>query len=903
MSYIANQYNYATPLSSTTGLFGEASVVTDKKYFALSDNVLDGSYYLITGDVGLWGAAASDANGNLATPFEVTFTETLTVNAFRLTGSSYCYPVAFTVVFYNGSTALYTISETANTKHEYIHYLPHTVEATSYKVTITKVSKAGSAARLYNTYNPAYVKRVDTLRVDLHDTSDLSAQYYIGGADTLLIVGKENKDLIVPIQSADEVNITGVSKAVSFENTVHATDSFDLVETTNTFIHNTAEVADALRIIHDNSTHILNTIDKTFDTVKPTLVPKVSHVTNIIDVTRDKALVKSYDAGWLVNVHTIMKRPSRQVFGKVYITYTDPMLDATNSVITTSEAYNSERGQVLDSLPHIENLYFTLYDNDLSGKYVVSSEHSQVGWSSAALSKADGTFDIPQSIELKFSSRPITLVKLSFDEIRDNVFVDFTMTYTDANGAYTTYTITGNNQAQLEFGYELSNIVSVKIEVTKISRGLSPAVLVDVPIMSTFLYKGYDEISELMSIDLLEELTYEDEVEALGGVSANEITVVLDNSSKNFFFNSDSLISKQLKRNRKIVPWLGVEVIPGEIEWYTLGTFWSYRWDVPVNGLTTTVVGFDTIGLLGLTLYSNHQTQINKSIGQLIEYVLEDAKLSLDFIEYKIDASLYDVIIPYAWFSYASHAEALRKLSLCYPLHIYCNRDGVICASPQRIQLDYYYDTWSDSTNVHDKSYSSLYTALPNVVTVQVNRPVILTNESLVEDDTSFIVTTGDTKSLNFNKPYLSDLAVSVECDNGVQYTYTVYSWGIMFSFTGMGTVRKITCTGSCVDISESSIITKRKELSVLVDGQITREVQSDFIQTNELANFIIDRFFKLSANDIYDATVNYRGDIALSINDPILLQDGIAPDNRYVIKRHQLFWNGALTGSAELNT
>ena len=36
---------------------------------------------------------------------------------------------------------------------------------------------------------------------------------------------------------------------------------------------------------------------------------------------------------------------------------------------------------------------------------------------------------------------------------------------------------------------------------------------------------------------------------------------------------------------------------------------------------------------------------------------------------------------------------------------------------------------------------------------------------------------------------------------------------------------------------------------------------------------------------------------------EAVLISNGIAPDNRYNIKRHELHWNGALTGSAYLNT
>lgn len=904
MSYVANNYNYATPLSSVAGLVGESSAVTDKKYFTLSDNVLDGSYAPITGDVGLWGAAASDASGVLSAPFVATVTETLTMNAFRLVGSQYCYPVAFTVKLYNGTTLLRTITETANNKVEYIYYLSQTLNVTSYEVSITKVSKPGSAARLYNLYNPAYVKRVDTLRVK-QDSTDVVGLLF-SSTDRLSVKSSDVAMPIAPhIYGSDSLKVKETNTDI-VNVLAKAFDTLIAKETSVDTVRNTIDKTfDTLRVKHTDKSAILNTIDVTRDRLSAKLVERISHVLNTIDVTRDTLKVKQDTSDVLTNVHTRMKDPFRRIYGKVYITYTDPMLDTEMEVVSEGSAYNSEPEQTINSNIAVSHKYFTLYDNDLSGSYVVSGPDSEVGWTSGDISDANGEFSTPQSMSVKFSSRPIIGLTVYFDDSHGSVAKDFVVTFTKEDGTTQQYVFTDNADATVRITDDnVANVVSVTLSVTKVTKPYAPVTVLELPVSSTLLYRGYQDVSELMSVDLLEELTYEDDVEALGGVSANEITVVLDNSDRAFFFNNtQSLVARQLKRNRKIVPWLGVEVVPGEIEWYTLGTFWSYKWDVPVNGLTASVVGFDTIGLLGNTDYIEHQVLTDKSIGELIEYVLEDAKLSFDFLEYIIDPALYDIIIPYAWFNASNHADALRKISMCYPMHIYCDRQGRICAAPQKLRLDFYYDTWSDSTNVVDKNYSSLYTVFPNIVNVTVRHPVPMSKEQIANENELFVVSGSDTKTLSFSEPYVSDISVTVDCDSTLSYTYKTYSWGVVFTFVGDGTVSSISCDGTVLDTSHSTIVTRRKEDSVRLEGAVKRDVTSDFIQRPELANAIIDRIFTLSENDKYDATVNYRGDIALSINDPILLNDGIAPDNRYNIRRHQLSWNGALTGSADLNT
>ena len=907
MSYVANQYNYATPLSSVVGLVGEQSAVSDRKYFTLFDNKLDGSYVPISGDAGLWGRSLSDSTGTLATPFIVTVTENSVFNAFQLQGSQYVYPVAFTVTFYNGSTAIYTITEVANNLVSYIHYMSETVVSTKYEIRITKLSKGGAAARLYNLYNPGYVKRADRVSLKSVDASNASSLLELLRPDTLFIAPTEHRELSVAASSVDRMSI-GASHVATHRHNIGVADALRCRTSGISAIVNSIDVArDSLYVKHNNSSHIHNTMGVATDRLSFAAKEDVSHVLNGIDGGVDACpiAVAAHTSAGLNNIHSIMKGTSRKIYGKVYITYTDPMLDSETKFLSSGEAYNSVISQIADNDVVSNGKFFTLYDNDLSGKYTPSDEQSQVGWVSKQVSNELGQFTgtLPY-VRMEFSSRPVVNLPITFDDSHGSVAKDFTIAYEQSTGNIITKQITGNAETIVTFSDPVADVVAITITVSSVTKPNSPVAILEIPVMSTQLYVGYQDRSDLMSIDLLEELTYDDEVEALGGISANSVTVVLDNSSRDFYFNNTkSLVASSLKRNRKIVPWLGVEIVPGEIEWYTLGTFWSYRWDVPVEGLTAKVVGFDTLGLLDKTSFTEHTMQVNKSLGYLIEYVLSDARKQLNFIEHNIDASLYDIIIPYAWFDASSHTAALRRISQCYPMHIYCDRQGVICAAPQKLHYDYYYDTWADNTNVISKNYNSLYTTLPNIIRVEVKQPVAKANEPLVDDTLLFNVASMPMRTLNFNAPYVSDINVTIDCDSTVTYTYKVYSWGIEISFAGNGNVRGISCVGTCLDISNSSIIGNQNVDSIRQNGAVTRDISSDFIQTSDHALELINRLLTLSEQDKYDVEVKYRGDISLTINDPVLLLDGIAPDNRYNIKRHELSWNGSLTGSAYLNT
>lgn len=826
MSYTANQYNYATPPSSSNNLVSDRNNIANVKYFVLSNNVLDGTYYPITGDVGLWSASASDANGVLSSLFVVTVNEAVQVGYIIIAGDVNNYPVDFTVRFYNNGSLVYTLVEEGNTEHRCVVKLPRNVSVTSYEITISKISAPNSAARLYNVYR---MRSVDT-----RDTLVLSDIEYNKTATDYSVFSKHDTAIVSVVEAA--------------ENT-----------------HRHVYSSDTLRV-----------------------------------PCKDVSISDN-----LLNIHTVMKSPFRRIYGKVYITYTDPITDVDSSVSSSGEAYNSQTSQLLNGAVPSGHKFFTLYDNDLSGNYVVSTPNDHVGWTSDVLSSSNGYFVTPPTVYIAFDSRPLTQFIIQLDEAHSCIIENFTVTFRIADGSSIVKEFTGNTLTTIAVIDELlANVTSVELKILKVSKAYYPANIFAVPTQSEFLYTGYKDDSKLVSIDLLEELTYEDDVEALGGMSANEVTIVLDNSDRAFNANnSGSPIASKLLRNRRIKPYLGAEVSEGTIEWYSLGTYWSYKWDVPYDSLTASVIGFDTIGLLSNTTFSEHTVLRNASLGELIHYVLSDAKRTLTFLEWQIAQELYEVIIPYAWFENGSHAAALQRISKSYPMHIYCDREGRIQAMPQKLKLDYYYDVWSNSTNVIDKTYSSLYTEVPNSIFVTVVHPTEVPNDELVSDSLAFNVADVPTYILNFNRPYVDNIAIDIDKDDGVQYTYNVYSWGIVFAFTGSGTVRSIRCTGTSLDTSSTSVVSRMDQNGIRNNGNIKRDIASEFIQNSSLASYIIDRIFTLSTDDKYDVVVNYRGDISLTINDPIRLLDGIAPDDRYNIKRHQLTWDGALTGIAHLNT
>ncbi len=648
--------------------------------------------------------------------------------------------------------------------------------------------------------------------------------------------------------------------------------------------------------------HSLSAVTNDFnrlDYLTTALTEGISAVTNRMNAKTVVNKTNTVDEHKLTNIHTLMKGGSRSVFGKVAVTYMSPLADDRLNITSTGTAYNSSLNQLSNAALDDTTKRFRLFDNRLDSSFKLIGANTESGWWSDTLSKPDGTFAVPPRVNIECTPRLLTSLDVISSAVSGVYLVDFTINVT-SNGSVLTHIIRDNAAYSIPVVDEpIAEVSSIEIIISRINKGGYPANITEVPITSTVWYTQ----DNLLSIDMLEELSYNDSIESLGGVSANEITVSIDNTDKQFYFNNPaSIISRQLKRNRKIVAYLGAEVVPGDIEWHCLGTYWSYSWDVPVGGLYAKVVGFDTMGLLATTDFYDHQVYLNKSLGQLIEVVLLDARKSYSLLEWEIDDALYTVMIPYAWFSKGNHLQALSLLANCYRINIYCDRAGRVVAKLRHMHPGIIYDEWSDSTNVMTKSYPTLYTTVPNIINVLITE-VLEENSKVINSTDPFLVTGIIIKSFNANTPIKGNHVVSIDADAGVGYSYDVYSWGISCEFSGSGIVRSVEVTADVLVTKQSLSVTRMNEESIKLDGKLNMEISSPLIQTEAHAISLADDILDDATLDIYDADVEYVGDISLSIGDPIVLHDSITPTDKYFIKRHELFWNGTLSGNAKLNT
>ena len=657
---------------------------------------------------------------------------------------------------------------------------------------------------------------------------------------------------------------------------------------------------------------IYNSVAITIDTICSSIISELrsmhehinlvigasTHIATVADIACSVAI--PLDIGIVAgptNVHTRMRDASRRVHGKIQVSYMNPLLNDVVVNPGTGAAYNTSESQTVDGFIDSTDTLFMLHNNTLDGSYKLIDSRSKVGWWSNNLSNLDGTFDMDPIVSFSCTPRLIYSLTVGSSRVHDILLVDYTINVL-SNSAVLSYNIIDNDKYERVIG-PISEVSNVEIIVHKINKPNAPANIMELTIGSTVWYNQDD----LISLDFLEEISYDDELETMGGVSANSLVATIRNDNKQFYFdNPASLISKQLKKNRKIVAYLGTEIIPGEIEWYVLGTFWTHSWSVPEGLLYAKATAFDTLGLLNTLQYTDRHVLINCSIGYVAELLLSDAKARhYGNLAWEIDASLYAVTVPYVWFNDGTYLYALNELTKSYRFNAYCNRYGKVILK-EHSKPTAFIDTWSDSTNIISKVYPTLYTEVPNVINVYVT-DIVLSDIEVISNTNTFTVPDISVLSLKATQPIVEVVTVTLDADATVSYTYEEYSWGLTFTFSGTGIVRSLKVIAKAIENKQVDFISARNELSIHNNGVNEKNIAHSFIQTYDRASQIASDILESVYTDVYDIDVEYRGDIALSINDTVRIVDNITPTDKYKLRRNSLYWDGALHGTAKLNT
>lgn len=880
------------------------------KWFSLQGNVLDGTYHpmdsSLASQVGWWGTSLSDSSGAIATAPALTYTITASIHTIAVTGDSLLgeYPVDFTMALYNQSTLLYTHTVTANTLVSYSAVLASVYDVTSLVLTITKVNKVGKTVKVLESYTLTdTISRTDNLLPKtIESISSVSTAIY--STDSLL---PKAADVSIPVSntlSSKDTILTNALAASFFTRYEIWSNDVLLAKVVDASSPITALVSSTDSLLTKLSEAKVMTINLfRTDSLLPAGNIEVDNV--LADIfSADIVSVLLNEVSLITNVHTQMDAPMRQTFARVTITYSSPFLDANITVTASNTAYSTSPQQTADSITNTPYKWLQLGQNVLDGTFHPLS--GSVGWWDTTLSTAGGLVSPPAVLTVTFDARPVYSLLVTGDTLLNVYPVDFTVKLYDVSGTLLlTQTVTGNTLVSYTANIAYTpNVCSMVLSVTKINVVGTTCKIVEFYTAVQETYEG----DQILSVRLLEEQVYDNQSLPIGNVSSNEVDIRLSN--QNGYFdpgNVNSPIRALMKRNRKVQLWFGT-MIGSDIEWYPMGTFWTLDWKAPRAELFLDITARDKLELMRSTTYNTSPVFTGKSVGYIAEAILVDyGMISSD---YSIDASLYSVIIPYAWFDRVSHREAITKLVEASLARCYCDRTGKIIITSFVPPSQQIY-TFTEDTSIIDFSNPLVWSQITNYVEVTVSPRVLTSSTTVYQDATGVVLNIPASSTLvqtyTFNTiPCTTILMPTFSAAAGVTITgTTVYAWGIDVTFQNTSNasqpISNVVIAGQPMNIVGNTVVIAKDDINIRDNGKQKYTLNNDFIQSIATAQNISSSILSTYKDPRHDASLETRGNIALRLGDRVSAPDyGNNSFSDYFIVRQTLTWDGGLSGTVD---
>ena len=797
-------------------------------------------------------------------------------------------------------------------------------ESARYSVTVSKSDVLTLSPDVDGLIIEADLFSLDTIRVSL--VEEIFFSKHIRTQDSVRITADSivrSRDAHVTRSDTYKVRTDRVLRKYAL---VSKSETFLLFYSDEQIISTILQSSDEITLIPDADTIIVCEPRKRSSDALTLTASEEQVVTGGFGRTDTLTLDSDADEKHLRNVHTICADDSRRIHARAIITYTDPNMDSDLTVTASEDgARNTYILQTADNIIETPYKYAGCAFATLDGTFhpVPAPNKGSVGWWSKTFSDEDGGFANPITITVDFvRDTPMHEIRVCGDRSLNEFPVDFDIEFwvDDGQGGLMLYPeywnpIEVRNNTDVHwysfFGYEpepgqyqgTMGGIDVRRIVLKVYKVNKPYTQLKI----TEFYSAYREIYEdddLFQITVLEEIDAETGSLPYGNISANEVTVRLNNSDRRFDpGNVNSPLYGLMKKNRKIEVFFGVEVIPGEIEWYPRGVFWSQNWSAPEGEIWAEVTGLDRLEFLRHTTFNRSTVYENKSIGFVCEEILANGGVRED--EYIIHPSLYSVTIPYVWFDSVTHRYALKRLAEAVLGRVYCDVNGKIRIEPYTVPDTPKLRITPD--NFFEKDHPMAWTEIVNYVEVHATpykpaaRQVIYSNDSEIDVPYYGTVT----------KFYIYDMNPCIDIETPT-YTgdvsnldvisWTPYSWGAEIVLRAKTdapcTLTGCTIYGKPLEKTGGIVVIKKDNQSITTNGlqTLTEPYESPFIQTEEQATTIAQTLLASCKDPRRDIKLAARGDIALYLGDRVS-----APEYKnvnytgYIVIRQEFTWNGGL--------
>jgi hypothetical protein len=394
-----------------------------------------------------------------------------------------------------------------------------------------------------------------------------------------------------------------------------------------------------------------------------------------------------YEAGILAT--------TRQVRGRVVITWTDPFIDPT---ITASATYKNRicyPDQVADSNLIMSHKWAHLSDElKPNGTFHPAPNAAQAAsgiqmgyFGSDRGDDVHGEWDGNNpSITIEFDPRPVQ----SFLVVGDDKYNEWPKRFKiecfdEFDVLLHTETVTNNTELKWT-GAAAAGLNTVAKMVLTVLQWSVPDRVAKIAEFYTGLNTTY-EGDDISTMNILEEREISDGSLPVGNISSNELDLELQNIRQGdlidpyFYGNTNSYLNNLLIPNRRIVASIGLVLPDGSVEWIPMGTFWSGDWSAPETSPNVSTTARDRMEFLRKAEFTTSEIYTSINLKELAEIVLTDAKSKVLFLAdmtWTIDVELEDYVIPIAYFPRQDYFKCLRQIVEACRGQVFMSRADVL---------------------------------------------------------------------------------------------------------------------------------------------------------------------------------------------------------------------------------
>ena len=406
----------------------------------------------------------------------------------------------------------------------------------------------------------------------------------------------------------------------------------------------------------------------------------------------------------------------------------------------------------------------------------------------------------------------------------------------------------------------------------------------------------------VVNISLLEEAQAESD-NPLGLVSANEVTISFDNSSRDFTpTNSASPYYGKLRPNILVKPYLGLETSPGVFEYVPLGVFRTGDWSAPSESVEAIVSGNDKLYEVGNKDVPTLLVQTNITVAGMFKLLFQALGLAPD--QYEIDASLAQQIA-IGWFPKGKVRDALQALSIAGNCSVSANRYGVI-----RVKNNFKSGSaaavLTDTDQIVIAENPQRYLDTYNTVTIYHKLPYLKISSSLIKIDSITIPNGGFIfQDLEFSSGPVAiiDQVSLVGAKNAVVDSIEYGAWTITLSVSNPGPAETVTLEmlGQTVETLNSAYTIADDALAAEW-GKKELKIDNQLIQDKEAAKLYAQSFLWLLKDPYMNFSLDIRGDPSIEVTDIIQIQDPIDKIGNVDVApiRFSLDYDGGLSARME---